>query len=72
MNITNHFAPGISRHAFHFTVWGRGTSCRLDHNGRSVYWQGDEAVEIVDSVSEHGNAILPAIWSDYEHISEED
>ena len=66
------WSPDDFRRNYTLTVWGNGTSCRLDHNGRSVYWQGDEAVEIVDSVSEHGNAILPTIWSDYEHLSEED
>jgi hypothetical protein len=55
-----------------FTVWGKGVSCLLEHDGRSVYWQGDEAAEITDRVDEEGTSVLPHIWSEYEHIAEED
>ena len=64
----------FTRHhgAFVFTVWGTGTSCLLEHNGRSVYWQGDEACEISDLVDERGADVLPSIWDDYEHVSTSD
>lgn len=57
---------------YEFTVWGRGVSCALAFDGRSVHWQGDDAEEIVRRVDRDGPAVLPCIWDEYEHLSEED
>lgn len=69
---SRHWAPDDFRRNYTLTVWGRGVTCRLDHGGRSVYWQGDEAVEVTQRVYRDGNTVLPAIWDEYEHVSEPD
>lgn len=69
---SRHWAPDDPRRNFTLTVWGNGTSCLLEHAGRSVYWQGDEAAEITDRAAEGGPEALPAIWAEYEDVSQPD
>lgn len=69
---SRHWAPDDFRRNYTFTVWGSGVTCRLEHAGRSIHWQGDEAAEITDLVFNGGNAMLPGLWDEYQHISEED
>lgn len=54
------------------TIYGGGTSATLRRDGRSIHWQGDEAVEVTDLYAEHGPVALDRLWDDYSELATED
>ena len=68
------FGAEIKQTPPHYEFTNNGYSATLRLGNRSVFWQGDEASEIIDRVesAEDWTAALADIWSDYEHVAQED
>jgi len=66
------FGASISQTEPEYKFTRNGFSCTLWCDGRTVFWQGDEAEEIIRLVDRDGDKFLPQLWDDHEHLSQED
>jgi hypothetical protein len=57
---------------FELTFWGNGVSAKLWRDGRSIFWQGEEAREIVDRFGADGITALHDIWDEYVSLAQPD
>ena len=55
-----------------YTFTSNGFSCTLRCGTESIFWQGDDASEIIRLVERDGHIILPQIWDECSYIATED
>ena len=49
-----------------------GFSCILRCGTETIFWQGDDAEEIIRLVDRDGDVILPQLWDEYSGLATED
>jgi hypothetical protein len=62
-SITHHCSP------YQLTIWGGGTAACLRKGEYALFWQGEEATDVVDFFAESGEVALDRLWDDYSDLA---